>query len=87
MDATIVLRSLHCVIGILLWSTSGCFEIHCPEAARFRPAAAAPGIIIRVETRELEQRLERTEQQLRLLQKISRYLVRRPNSRMLSMAW
>ncbi len=26
--------------------------------------------------RELEQRLERTEQQLRLLQKISRYLVR-----------
>ena len=27
-------------------------------------------------TKELEQRLERTEQQLRLLQKISRYLVR-----------
>ncbi len=63
MDATIVLRSLDSVIRLLS-------QIY----ARLSASAWDNEVVSRV--RELEQRLERTEQQLRLLQKISRYLVR-----------
>ena len=69
MDATIVLRSLDSVIRLLS-------QIY----ARLSASAWDNEVVSRV--RELEQRLERTEQQLRLLQKISRYLVRQTNSRM-----
>jgi signal transduction protein with GAF and PtsI domain len=56
------------------WSLS----LGCYHGSR-NPGEIAPGawdneVVSRV--KELEQRLERTEQQLRLLQKISRYLVR-----------
>ena len=82
MDATIVLRSLESVIGLLclgaLATALPGLSIQIEPAAvnlGWFPAAAWDNEVVS-RVRELEQRLERTEQQLRLLQKISRYLVR-----------
>ncbi len=85
MDATIVLRSPESVIGLLrkpLGYSRNRYPMaggelrrtHSIHACVRHEGAWDNEFVSRV--KELEQRLERTEQQLRLLQKISRYLVR-----------